>query len=238
MPVILAVSSSACLRNAQGSSLNTRAGSLVPPMPRSTQGAGTWLWLGHNKAQTPTSTPHHALLGHQHSGLTYRALGKLCSLLCHSYQCLTSTVSSSTAKHPWPWSLIWASSEVYASLSCLLSLFMWGISAQYCHKSQGTLAFTPFSLLKWDTIVFSLFLLQRFYKDLMTNTWQIILCHHFPIFLLFSVRDKRTGPNAAYNTRKTQAQITAVRKHHYLPALYNEVCAMEASTVFTFFRLL
>lgn len=63
----------------------------------------------------------------------------------------------------------------------------------------------------------------------------MILCHHFPIFLLFSVRDKRTGPNTGYNTWKTQAQVTAVRKHHYLPALYN-ICAMEASTVFTLFE--
>lgn len=39
------------------------------------QGIGTWLWLGHRRVQTPTSTPLCALLGHQHSGLAYRALG-------------------------------------------------------------------------------------------------------------------------------------------------------------------
>lgn len=87
MPVILAVSSSGHLRNAWSSSLTTQAGSLVPPMPRSPQGTGTWLWLGHSRVQTPTSTPHCALLGHQHSGLAHRALGKLHSLPCHSYQC-------------------------------------------------------------------------------------------------------------------------------------------------------
>lgn len=86
------------------------------------QGIETWLWLGHKRVQTPTSTPLCALLGHQHSGLAYRALGN-------------STHFPVTATN----------------------------------ASTKTLC-------------------------------QIILCYHLPIFLLFSVRDKRTASKAGYNT--------------------------------------
>lgn len=111
MPVISAGPSSACSKEGlrlKHEHMSMQLGSTSAQEPtrcRNLVVVGSPVTQGHHGVQIPTSSLHCTLLGHQHSRLAYSRVGKLCSLPCHSYQCLTSTVPSftaSTAKHMCP----------------------------------------------------------------------------------------------------------------------------------------